>query len=333
MEHDPLHLVSFEDILNRPLPPVDWLVEGLIARPDRVVVYGEFGSFKSLGLLDLSIALAAGLSWLGRFSVTKPQRVLYIDEEMGERKVQRLVKRLAEGANITEPIPLRTLSQRGLRFDKDTPVWLLSELERMGFDPDVIVVDALRRVLVGSENEAADVARFWDYAKPIHKAGKTLLLTHHMRKPGLNGKGDPRYRASGSTDILAGADVAFAFDRRTQDTVVVECTKSRNTEEPHPFLVSVSGSGDNPLVLRYTPLIIKAVPPTKAKEAADAVLGFLFEHPHGAAPTSEIKAHLDSEGIKEKTGERAIQQLAKMGLIASVGHGKWGLPSAAPRVA
>ncbi len=40
----PLPLISFEQIMEEPLPPIDWLVEQLIAQGDRVMFYGEFGS-------------------------------------------------------------------------------------------------------------------------------------------------------------------------------------------------------------------------------------------------------------------------------------------------
>ena len=47
----PLPLISFERIMQEELPAVEWIVDGLIARGDRVIVHGEFRSMKSWLLL------------------------------------------------------------------------------------------------------------------------------------------------------------------------------------------------------------------------------------------------------------------------------------------
>src|SRR5262245_58098274 len=101
----PLPLISFERIMAEELPPIDWIVDGLIAQGDRVIVYGEFRSMKSWLLLHLGLSMAAGRPWLGNFGITSPRPVLYVDEEMSERTLRRRVKRLGQGAKLgTEPI-------------------------------------------------------------------------------------------------------------------------------------------------------------------------------------------------------------------------------------
>ena len=106
-------LVSFESIMRDPIPPIDWLVESLISTGTRTVVFGEFGSMKSWALLDLSLHIAAGRSWLDTFPVPQPQAVLFIDEEMPERELRRRVKRLGEGMGLQESsIPFRSISHR-----------------------------------------------------------------------------------------------------------------------------------------------------------------------------------------------------------------------------
>src|SRR5262245_18882979 len=91
-------LLSFAQIITEPIPPVDWLVEPLMAQGNRVVVYGEFGSYKSWTLLDLALHLAGGRPWLGRFPVPSPRRVLYVDEEMAQPELRRRIQQLARGA-------------------------------------------------------------------------------------------------------------------------------------------------------------------------------------------------------------------------------------------
>ena len=90
-------LFSLNDALTKELPPIDWDVEPLIAHGNRVVVYGEFGCGKSWVLLDLAIHLALGMDWLDTFKVSRPHKVLYIDEEMRNRTLQTRVHKVAGG--------------------------------------------------------------------------------------------------------------------------------------------------------------------------------------------------------------------------------------------
>ena len=78
---------------------------------------------------------------------------------------------------------------------------LLNELHCRGLDPDVIIIETFRRVLVGGENEADRVAEFWRQVEPLQRAGKTVIISHHMKKPSNFGS-QVRYQASGSTDII-----------------------------------------------------------------------------------------------------------------------------------
>ena len=204
-------LLSFAKIINDPLPPIEWVIEPIIPHHSRVVVYGEFGSKKSWLLLDLALHIAGGVPWMDQYAVPGARSVLYMDEEMSEYELRRRVKRLALGANLeNKELPFRAISHLGMKFNETNVEQLLANLKTEGFDPDIVIVETLRRVLTGSENEAEDLSGFWQSVSPFLAAGKTLVLAHHMKKPNTNGKGRgaARNRASGSTDILAGAERA-----------------------------------------------------------------------------------------------------------------------------
>jgi RecA-family ATPase len=192
------------------------------------VVYGEWGSFKSWGLLSLALHIAAGQPWLGQYPIHSPRRVLYIDEEMSPRLLRRRVKRLAAGMDPQpETLPFRALSRRGLRLDAGGVKVLLADLARSGFDPQAVIVETFRRVLVGDENTAKDVTEFWRAVEPIIQAGKTLIVSHHMKKPQSRSRGAVRHRASGSTDVMSAADDALAFERAGKEGFTVEPVKCR----------------------------------------------------------------------------------------------------------
>ena len=322
----PLPLISLQTILQEPLLPVEWLVEPLIAKGNRVVVYGEFGSMKSWLLLHLALHLAAGLPWLGKFPIAEARRVLYIDEEMNERTLRRRIQRLARGAGIgSSVLEFRAMSRVGVRFHELGGKALLSALEKSQFDPDVIIVEAFRRVLVGSENDAEEVAAFWRNVEPILKAGKTLIISHHMRKPNAQGNNANRDRASGSTDILGGADDGFAVQRSSKDSVVIECIKCREAEETSPFVVSLYDDGpESPVEMRYEGSHAEVQAETgKLNRAVAKVLSFLVGLPTKTAKTSEIISHLKAHGFAQKTAERALKSLSEHGGICRVEHGVW----------
>jgi hypothetical protein len=313
--------------MREALPPVEWVVEPLLAHGDRAVIYGEFASGKSWLLLHLGLQIAAGTPWLEHFKVERARSVLYIDEEMNERTLRRRVKRLGLGMEAEEsPLPFRTLSRVGIRFDATGAKRLLDALEASGFDAEVIIVEALRRVLVGSENEAVDVGGFWRNAEPIVRMGKTLIVSHHMRKPNMNGGDANRHRASGSTDILAGADTAYAIQRLAKDAILIEGVKSRESEEHGVFVASMMADDpEGPVSMRFEGTREEFV---EGERKSSLALSVVLRHLTGATgpvPTDEILRQLELQGIARRTGERVLTILAKNGRLVRARRGFWQL--------
>jgi len=325
-------LVSFDSIMRDPLPPIDWLVESLIPTQSRTVVFGEYRSMKSWTLLDLSLHIASGRKWLDSFVIPQPKSVLYIDEEMPEHELRRRVKRMGEGMGLNdESIPFRALSHAGVRFDEEQVEALLAELREIGFDPDIIVVETLRRVLVGSENEATHVAGFWHSVTPILAAGKTLIVSHHMKKPNSQHPEAVRHRASGSTDILAGADLAYAITRN-DDHLTIRCEKNRVAPEIGSFKLQLVTDGSDeeqgPVTMQY----IGQLPTTeeersKMEQAKTAILAFLQQQEGFVATREDILADLKQQRISERTGERALEAMHKVGVLEKTDRGIYRLRS------
>jgi len=307
-------LIDVQTIIAGELPPVDWLVDGLIAKEDRVLVYGEPGSLKSWLMLDLGLHIAAGKQWLGHFEVPEAKRVLYIDEEMSSRTLHRRIKRLIDGSHLgDDPMPFRALSLCGVRFDNDQVAdGLLIDLDALGFSPEVTIIETVRRVIDGSENNADEVAALWRRLGPFRQDGKTLLITHHMRKPTIRGFNEAIYRASGSTDILGGSDSAFAIEKRQTNKVAVTCVRVRNNEEPEPFSVTLDDAGnESPVSMLYEAQAAAAAIPIRAAEMVVAwIEEYLRDQPHGRGRTADIKRHLQE--VHQVSPSRSEKALALM---------------------
>ncbi|CAI4032311.1 hypothetical protein DNFV4_02740 [Nitrospira tepida] len=321
-------LLDVQTIIDGELPAVDWVVDRLIAKGDRVLVYGEPGSLKSWLMLDLGLHIAAGTPWLGHFEIPERKRVLYIDEEMSPRTLIRRVKRLIEGSDLeTDSLPFKALTLCGVRFtDESVGTTLLAGLATHGFSPEVVIIETMRRVLHGSENNADEVGAFWRCVDLLRKEGRSLIITHHMKKPSMHGANESVYRASGSTDVLGGSDSAFAVEKLQANKVCVTCVRARNTPEASPFYVSLHDTGpETPASMRFEgqggALV---VPQSRVEEVANWIEEYLRDQQDQQATTAQIRQNLDTaHRVSSDRCEKALRRLRETGRVTQPVHGAY----------
>lgn len=239
------NLLPITRIMEDPLPLLDWLVEGWITQGERVILYGEFGAGKSYISHALALALASGTPWMGAYRVKK-SRVLFLDEEMSEQETRRRLKRLGLGIpllpGVQYPLTIASHSFDGAGLDTARAMMLRSHLKDQ--DADVVFIDSMRGVMLGDENKAQDVSAFWRTLEPVWDRGRrSIIVLHHMNKPPSDGFREDRYRASGSTAILSGADSGIAVGkvevpRGLPRTATMSQVKSRSETEHLPVIVS-----------------------------------------------------------------------------------------------
>jgi hypothetical protein len=191
-------------------------------------------------------------------------------------------------------------------------------------------VETFRRVLVGSENNAEDVATFWRALDPLVAQGTTVIISHHYRKPGRNSKPEKRDMASGSTDILAGADCAYSVElARQQDRAVLECVKMRDTAEPEPFQVAAAWNDpDGPVLLtheQYTPVTQGEA---RATQLFAVVKTYFASQPNREARAAELLGLLIAAGAAESTAEKRLRHFVKCGHLEKLRKGFYRLPAA-----
>ncbi len=150
-----------------------------------------------------------------------------------------------------------------------------------------------------------------------------------MRKPsGRPGPDPSRYRASGSTDILAGADTGFAIEKEGRRLFTVECVKSRNAEEPKTFAVRFHCEReDSPVELRFDGNRSGSENQTTEKQRAMGVIYLYFNMlgPCDVATPNELRERVSEEGITGRTFERAWKAVKQSGKVEK-GRGRtWRL--------
>jgi hypothetical protein len=198
----------------------------------------------------------------------------------------------------------------------------VKELRSWSFDPEVVIVDSFRAVFPGNEKEAHEVRAFWKTIRPLLE-GRTAIFVHHMKKPPLEGRPDIRHAASGSTDLMAGPDVALALQRQAKNALVVEIPACRHQVEPEPFAVIVEDTGteqEGTTELRFAGY---RTPEQRegATKVAQALAVAFVRQAGGAVSRDEIRAA--HANIPDRTMSRALEAAEATGELKRLGKGKW----------
>lgn len=316
--YDVARIHSLDKLLTMEPPPILWDIDQFLARNERMVMYGEFASLKSWLLMAMTLSFATGSPWLGQYA-TVPRSVLYLDEENNKYTAIRRFQRLYKG--LGSPIlhqPIQIASRLGIRVSQAFPVRFKATLAALSFKPDVIIVETLRRVLPGVEVDQGDISAFWNIITEVIGDDMTIVVAHHMRKANFNAPDENnRDRASGSTDILAGCDVAYAVQRLKAGHVRVECVKSREVMEPTPFDVSLHGEEDEPTIL--------VASPRELNETETFIMTTIGGMADKTIHTSMLELGCKQQGISRATMFRYLKQLQDRTILTSPGHGLWSL--------
>lgn len=215
-----------------PPPPVDWLLEGWIAKGDVTVLAGKGGLGKSVITMGLAAAILEGRhEFLGE-EVHAHGKVLYIDEENPADVVYtRMLNWFGidpskHGAN------LRYLWECGIRLDRPEIADDLLD-EAMEFRPAFMAFDSLTRLHGKEENVTGDMASIInDTLKPLaRQTGAGVVLIHHHDKNAIG----PR----GSTDIVNAADAVIELYDNGMDTFRMVATKTRRRKRGSELLVGI----------------------------------------------------------------------------------------------
>lgn len=318
---------TLDSILNMEPPPITWDVRDLITRNERCVIYGEFASLKSWLLMSMTLSFATGKPWLGHYATT-PRSVLYIDEENPKVTAIRRYQRLYKGLGSPELLkPIHIASRLGIRASTGFPVRLQATLDALSFQPDVIILETMRRILPGKENDQSDISNLWNVLTEVTGDTRTLILAHHMRKANSTVPDEAnRDRASGNTDILAGCDSTYAVERIKKGHVRIECVKSREMEEPEPFDVILVADGEaGPAQL------VRCAAGVDEKE--HQVLTFISSQPQQTVVTALIEQFCKGQGISRSAMFRYLQKFQEESLLDNPVHGMWRLTKPIPPMA
>jgi hypothetical protein len=188
----------------------DWQVEDLFFAGDTVLAFGASGSGKSFLAVDMGLAIARGVPFLGK--ATRKGSVLYQAGEGGKGLLKRLKAYRQHHGLWSADVPFVLLPETVNLFSGDGDVEAFGEecLAWKAALPEplaLIVIDTFSTASTGAnENASEDMSRMLAAGKRLHTiTGAAIMWVHHK-----NAAGD---RERGHTSLRANVDTAIEITR------------------------------------------------------------------------------------------------------------------------
>lgn len=282
------------------IPDPVWQVEDFWTTKSLGLIYGPSGCGKSFLALDLSLSVATGKPYLGKYPVAKGS-VVYIAAE-GHQGMKKRIPSWAKHNQSSLPTNFLLMGKEEINMmEPSTPQKLLAVFDkRIGGIPDLVVIDTLSRTMgSGNENDSKDMPMFVANITRLQRLGCAVLVIHHTGKDATKG-------SRGHTSLYAAMDSVFET-KGSIDALEVICRKQKDSEEMEGFIVGRERV-DNSLVLSYGGTVSEAKQEEKvANEAAydEAMLAHI--------PVSTLQLMDESEGAAGITRAGLKDKLPKVG--------------------
>lgn len=187
-------LASVWNDLPELAPP---LIDGVLRQGHKMLIAGPSKAGKSFALIELCIALAEGIKWLG-FGCTQG-RVLYVNLELDRASCLHRFKDVYTTMQVKPDnlgkIDIWNLRGRSVPMDQLAPK-LIRRAQKKNYI--AIVIDPIYKVITGDENSADQMAKFCNqFDKVCTELGCAVIYCHHHSKGSQSGKRSMD-RASGS---------------------------------------------------------------------------------------------------------------------------------------
>ncbi len=178
-----------------PLAPA--LIEGVLRQGHKLLLVGPSKAGKSFALIELCIAIAEGVPWLG-FPCAQG-RVLYVNLELDRPSCLNRFRDVYAGLGVAprhmDNLDIWNLRGKSLPMDKLAPK-LIRRAAKKNYI--AVVIDPIYKVLTGDENSADQMAKFCNqFDKVCTDLGCATIYCHHHSKGSQWGKASMD-RASGS---------------------------------------------------------------------------------------------------------------------------------------
>ncbi|MBZ0266000.1 AAA family ATPase [bacterium] len=222
------------------IPPIRYLVDGLLPELGLGLFGGAPKVGKSFAMFELAICVAEGKKLFGYFDTHK-RSVLYLSVEDHNRRIKERLHGYYEDLDSQPPANLY-LSFEWPRigtkdFDEKLESWIKSTP-----DPGLIIIDMLNQVrpaLKGDhnynkENDWASRLRHFAVDNEV-----VIILVNHTRKSDAD---DPFARIGGSNGVHGASDFIWLFDKdRSKSSAYLAVTGNDIQDETHSLVRADNG--------------------------------------------------------------------------------------------
>ena len=210
------------------LPPMQWLVRGVLPSEGLAAIYGESGSGKTFLALDLCAAVADGAEWFGYRVQAAP--VVYVALE-GEHGLSQRVRAWEIRNHRSFPNRARFVLRASFDLRHADDVEALAEgIRDLGLAGGLVVIDTLNRAAPGAdENSSAEMGKIIEATKRLRDdLGGIVLLVHHSGKDADRGM-------RGHSSLYAALDAVIAVSRKGGREWRIAKAKDGEDGKEHPF--------------------------------------------------------------------------------------------------
>ena len=228
--------ISAPDLMALQIPPRKMLMRPWLGESDQVTIYGKRGHGKTWVTLGTALTLSSGGSLWG-WHVEKPCRVLFIDGEMMQRRLQSRIVNLMLSLGI---VPSKNLSilTPDIQPGNVTPVNLYTPAGRKAVAEhvdqlggvDAIILDNISTLYRGGEENSSEWWQpFQDWMVEWRMRGVAVVAALHAGKDGDRG---PRGASKIEDAVDVSIEVRQAEDWLPSDgaSFTVDFKKSRDFE-------------------------------------------------------------------------------------------------------
>lgn len=219
---------QISDFLTKQFPAVDHIIgRGILPVKGKLIIGGAPKTGKSFFILNVAIDLAMGRPLFNAhysskqavFPVYERNRVLYIEQEVGEIGLQTRLKSLLLDEPMTGVNLFIKSRDTNLRMDTEKGQEAIAE-EIAAVKPDVVILDPLAKFHLVDENSSQHMGAMMRVGDGwIEKYGCAVIYVHHTghQNPQNPKRGGDKLR--GSTAIFADADSIIIVERQSASNI------------------------------------------------------------------------------------------------------------------
>ena len=253
----PIKTMSLVDLMDDETPEEpDYISPDFLGSGNFCLIAGPPKAQKSFLLTEMLIACATGTSFLGgRFCVSRPLRVFYLQAEMNKKLLRRRAKMMAFLAPehkqllhanlvVTERLTMQ-LTEEGAKA--------AIEVMKRSFPaggPDIIAIDPLANLFDGdNEDKAVEIMRFLTgrlevIRRAVNPLAAIILVHHSAKKSTEDMARDPFVAIRGSGALRGYYDTGIVIYRKSEEGAERQVHfELRNGESPDALTVKLNAFG------------------------------------------------------------------------------------------